>query len=63
MINTIYTPESLELCTGRADLGARNFEVVFGLGLKHMGGCQNYGPFLSALNIRCRTILGTKKGP
>ena len=22
----------------------------------HMGGCQNYGPFLGTLNIRCRKI-------
>ena len=29
---------------------------------RHMGGCQNYGPFLSTLNVRCRTILGTQKG-
>ena len=28
----------------------------------HIGGCQNYGPFLGTLNIRCRTILGTEKG-
>ena len=27
-----------------------------------MGGCQNYGPFLGTLNIRCHTILGTQKG-
>ena len=27
-----------------------------------MGGCQNYGPFLGALNIRCRIIIGTQKG-
>ena len=27
-----------------------------------MGGCQNYGPFLGTLNIRCRTIMGTQKG-
>ena len=27
-----------------------------------MGGCQNYGPFLSTLNIRCRIIIGTQKG-
>ena len=30
--------------------------------LKHMGGCQNYGPFLGTLNIRCRIITGTQKG-
>ena len=29
---------------------------------KYMGGCQNYGPFLGTLNIRCRTIMGTQKG-
>ena len=28
----------------------------------YMGGCQNYGPFLGTLNIRCRTILRTPKG-
>ena len=26
-----------------------------------MGGCQNYGPFLGTLNIRCRIILGYPK--
>ena len=28
----------------------------------HMGGCQNYGPFLGTLHIRGRTIIGTQKG-
>ena len=27
-----------------------------------LGSCQNYGPFLGTLNIRCRIILGTQKG-
>ena len=27
-----------------------------------MGGCQNYDPFLGALNIRCRIIMGIQKG-
>ena len=27
-----------------------------------MDGCQNYGPFLGTLNIRCRIIIGTQKG-
>ena len=27
----------------------------------HVDGCQNYGPFLGTLNIRCRIIIGTKK--
>ena len=26
----------------------------------YMGGCQNYGPFLGTLKIRCRTIIGQK---
>ena len=29
---------------------------------KYMSGCQNYGPFLGALNIRCRIVIGTSKG-
>ena len=29
--------------------------------LLYMGGCQNYGPFLGTLNIRCRIIIGTQK--
>ena len=31
-------------------------------GLGYMGGCQNYGPFLGTLNIRCRIMIGTQKG-
>ena len=27
-----------------------------------MGGCQNRGPCLGTLNIRCRSIIGTQKG-
>ena len=27
----------------------------------HMGGCQNYGPILGTLNIRCRIIIGIQK--
>ena len=26
-----------------------------------MGGCQNYGRFLGALNIRCRIRMGIQK--
>ena len=25
-------------------------------------GCQNYDPFLGALNIRCRSRIGIQKG-
>ena len=28
----------------------------------YMGGCQNYGPFLGTLNIRCRIIIGIQRG-
>ena len=28
----------------------------------YVGGCQNYGPFLGTLNIRCRIIMRTQKG-
>ena len=28
----------------------------------HMGSCQNYGPFLGTLDIRCRIIIRTQKG-
>ena len=28
----------------------------------HVGGCQNYDPFLGTLNTRCRIIIGTQKG-
>ena len=27
-----------------------------------MGGCQNCGPLLGTLSIRCRTIIGIQKG-
>ena len=30
--------------------------------LVHVCGCQNYGPFLGTLNIRCRIIIGIQKG-
>ena len=31
-------------------------------GSEYMGGCQNSGPFLGTLNIRCRIIIGIQKG-
>ena len=27
----------------------------------HMGGCQNHGPFLGTLNVRCRSMIGIPK--
>ena len=32
------------------------------VGTEDLGGCQNYGPFLGALNIRYRIVIGTQKG-
>ena len=32
------------------------------LALNHLGGYQNYDPFLGTLNIRCRIIIGIQKG-
>ena len=29
---------------------------------RQAGSCQNYGPFVGTLNIRCSIILGTQKG-
>ena len=28
----------------------------------YLGGCQNVGPFLAILNIRCRILIGTQGG-
>ena len=42
---------------GRADLVRRLITFI-----THMGGCQNYGPFLGTLDIRCRIIIGIQKG-
>ena len=41
--------------------------ISWGLGAgrtaqNHMGGCQNYGPFLGTLNLRCRIIIRVQKG-
>ena len=38
-----------------------NHETGFLVGGCYMGGCQNYGPFLGNLNIRCRIITGIQK--
>ena len=35
--------------------------IVYWGYIGYMGSCQNYGPFLGTLNIRCRTIMGTPK--
>ena len=44
------------------DNGKENGNYYSILG-SYLGGCQNYGPFLGTLNIRCRIIIGIKKGP
>ena len=53
--NCVPPLHGIDSCLGSAwDLGLS--------GTLHMGSCQNYGPFLGTLNIRCRIILGTQKG-
>ena len=37
----------------------RSFRLSF---IAHVGCCQNCGPFLGTLNIRCRIIIGIQKG-
>ena len=44
------------------DNGKENGNYCNGLYMEYMGGCQNYGPFLGTLNIRCRSIIGIQKG-
>ena len=41
---------------------ARSFVLFITFSSVDRGGCQNYGPFLGTLNIRCRIIIGTQKG-
>ena len=35
---------------------------LFSLEEVYMGSCQNDGPFLGTLNIRCRILLRTQEG-
>ena len=46
-------------------LGSHWHSAQSGLGgsRDNLGGCQNYGPFLGSLNIRCRIIIGFKRNP
>ena len=37
-------------------------QAPLSLGKHHMGGCQNYDPFWSTLHIRCRIVIGIRKG-
>ena len=37
-------------------------ETIEGALILHKGGCQNHGPFLGTVNIRCHVIIGTPKG-
>ena len=45
-----------------AQVGRRRSIVWFSLLTLDIGSCQNYGPFLGTLNIRCRIIVRTQKG-
>ena len=41
------------------DLRTRAARMIWEL---HRGGCQNHGPFLGTLKIRCRITIGIRKG-
>ena len=45
--------------SGESQLPCRHPHILYWY---YMGGCQNCGPFLGALNFRYRTILGTITG-
>ena len=46
------------------DLGTKAFFTLSPItALAYMGSCQNYGPFLGTVNIRCRNIIRTQKRP
>ena len=49
------------LCDTPSTADARLFQEYEGV-CRHLGGCQNYGPFLGTLNIGCRIIIWTQKG-
>ena len=51
-------------CRGFGHLGlwVWGASMLRSIGATYMGSCQNYGPFLGTLNIRCHIILGTQKG-
>ena len=40
---------------------SNRIELKIDLYIPHMGGCQNYGPFLGTLNIRCHIKIGIQK--
>ena len=44
------------------DNGKENGNYYNGLYMENMGGCQNYGPFLGTLSIRCSIVIGIQKG-
>ena len=59
---------NFETCCVKLEFRVRSseFRAVADRKLKdfksHLGSCQNYGPFLGTLNIRCRIIIRTQKG-
>ena len=63
MQNTLPLPTSSACsCSVKPGLDARQPAPLLEPSLLHLGACQNYGPFLGTLNIRCRIIIGTQKG-
>ena len=59
---------NFETCCVKLEFRVRSseFRAVADRKLKdfksHLGSCQNYGPFLGTLNIRCRVIIRTQQG-
>ena len=64
---TRETPETMicSLCAYTTAVGT--LTLVIAVATLHrtqrMGGYQNHGPLLGSLNMRCRIILWTQKGP
>ena len=56
------TRYSLAKSSGKSKRGLGFWVYTHPTHINHVGGSQNYSPFLGTLNIRCRTILGTQKG-
>ena len=46
---------------GTAGFGSSRRHPLQSAARLHMGGCQNYGPFLGTPNTRCCFIIGAQK--
>ena len=48
----------------RTPTGSKNYIALGNIWevYSHIGGCQNYGPFLGTLKTRCSITIGIQKG-